>query len=185
MILEIVSTILVLFPAIWFLTIVFIDCMMFVQRKSLASFLSKLFLRASGWNGRGSVETVSKIIRIATGIGFFLCYGFFIAIPFGLIFKIQPPLLVAVFLVNLFISGVLYTYFTWAYCCSIAYSKEAITVVPCKFWEGRTFSPDEFKKVEIRNLKIVSLLYAPCWDGGRLILFSKKKLLQLQELPQA
>ena len=185
MIIKIASSILVLFPAIWFLTIVFSDCVMFVRRGSLVSFVSKLFLRAAGWNGHGSVEVVSKRPRLATGVGFFLCYGYFIVIPFGWIFQIQAPLFVAGFLVNLLISGVLFIYFTWAYCCSVAYSKEAIIVVPCKFWEGRTFSPDEFKKVEIKNLRVFSILYAPCWNSGKLILFSKKKLEQLPSLAQS
>lgn len=185
MVIKIASTILVLFPAIWFLTIVFCDCVMFVRGGSLASFRSKLCLRAAGWDGHGTVEVVSKKIRIATGIGFFLCYGYFIAIPFGWIFQIQPPLLIVGFLVNLLISGVLFTYFMWAYCCSITYSKKAITIVPCKFWEGRTFSPDEFNRIKIKNLKVVSILYAPCWNSGRLILFSKKKLVQLPGLVQS
>ncbi|MFA9396115.1 MAG: hypothetical protein ACERJ1_15610 [Halodesulfovibrio sp.] len=185
LIIKVASSVLVLFPAIWFLTIVFSDCVMFVRKKSLASFSSKLFLKAAGWDGHGVTEGVSKKLRLTVGVGFFLCYGYFIVIPFGWIFVTQHPLFVAGLLLNLLISGLLFIYFVWAYCCSVAYSKEAITVVPCKFWEGRTFSPKEFRNIDIKSFKIFSILYAPCWDGGKVILFSKKKLEQLPSVVQS
>ena len=171
-----VAFILAFIPVALFVTLLIVNFVFWCRGKKIHEMASKFFLRAAGWNGAGQVEFSPAWLRWGAGLAFFACYGFFLMVPFRLLFNIPSLKMISLSIVSLVVSLFFFGIFIGSLYSCAACDDDGAVFIPLNLGQGKKLSKLSVESIVLKRRGGACIAYSSSWSSGQLFLLRKEQL---------